>query len=248
MNNSLTANVFLILGAGGGIGTKLAERLHARGASLMLAGRNQAAVADLANKVGGKSVVIDASDPASIKSAVDQTVSEYGRIDGVAHCMGTMLLKPAHLTSDEEWNETLTTNLTSAFAVVRAVSKAFPAEGGSVVFFSTVAARIGLPNHEAIAAAKAGLHGLALSAAATYAAKKIRFNVVAPGLTRTPMTERITQNEASLKASTAMHPLGRIGEADEVAAAAEWFIDPANSWVTGQILGIDGGLGSVRGR
>lgn len=214
----------------------------------MLAGRNEEALGNLADTVDGKSVHALPEDPASIAAAVQSTVEAYGRVDGVANCFGTILLKPAHLTTDEEWNETLQVNLSSSFAIVRAVAKAFPAEGGSVVFFSTVAARIGLANHEAIAAAKAGLHGLALSAAATYAAKKIRFNVVSPGLTRTPMTARITENEASLKASTAMHPLGRIGEADEVASAAEWFIDPANRWVTGQILGVDGGLGSVRGR
>lgn len=248
METSLENRVFVIFGANGGIGTALSQRLAGRGAKLMLAGRNESALSELANEVNGKSVHAQADQLDSIATSIKSTVEEFGRVDGVANCFGTVLLKPAHLTSDEEWNETINVNLSSSFAIVRAVAKAFPSEGGSVVFFSTVAARIGLSNHEAIAAAKAGLHGLALSAAATYAPKQFRFNVVAPGLTRTPLTARITENEATLKASTAMHPLGRIGEADEVASAAEWFLDPKNNWVTGQIIGVDGGLGSVRGR
>jgi NAD(P)-dependent dehydrogenase (short-subunit alcohol dehydrogenase family) len=105
-----------------------------------------------------------------------------------------------------------------------------------------------LSNHEAIAAAKGAINGLVLSAAASYAPRGIRVNAVAPGLVRTPMTSRITGNEASLKASTAMHALGRIGEPEDVASGLAWLLDPAQSWVTGQILGIDGGLGSLRGR
>ena len=120
--------------------------------------------------------------------------------------------------------------------------------GGSIVLVSSAAARIGLANHEAVAAAKAGVIGLTLSAAATYGPRGIRVNCVAPGLVRTPLTARLTANEASLKASTAMHALGRIGEPQDVAKAIEWLLSPEQSWITGQLLGIDGGLGSVRSR
>jgi NAD(P)-dependent dehydrogenase (short-subunit alcohol dehydrogenase family) len=114
------------------------------------------------------------------------------------------------------------------------------------VLLGTAASLIGLSNHEAIAAAKAGITGLALSAAATYASRNIRVNVVAPGLTRTPLTARLTQNEASAKASMAMHPLGRLGEPDDVARAIEFFLDPCNSWITGQVLAVDGGLSTLK--
>ena len=103
-------------------------------------------------------------------------------------------------------------------------------------------------NHEAIAAAKAGVVGLAQSAAATYARYNIRVNCVAPGLTRTPLTATLTTNEASLKASTALHPLGRIGEPHEIASAIAWLLDPEQSWVTGQVIAVDGGLSSVQPR
>ena len=122
------------------------------------------------------------------------------------------------------------------------------ATGGSVVLVSSAAARVGLVNHEAIAAAKAGVIGLTLSAAATYAPRGIRVNCVAPGLVRTPMTARLTANEASLKASTAMHALGRVGDPADVAGAIDWLLGPDSGWVTGQVLGIDGGLATVRPR
>ena len=143
---------------------------------------------------------------------------------------------------------TVATNLTSAFAVLRAAAKAMTATGGSIALVSSAAARVGLVNHEAIAAAKAGVIGLTLSAAATYAPRGIRVNCVAPGLVRTPMTTRLTANEASLKASTAMHALGRVGDPADVAGAIEWLLGPESGWVTGQVLGIDGGLATVRPR
>ena len=113
---------------------------------------------------------------------------------------------------------------------------------------SSVAARIGLANHEAIAAAKAGIIGLTLAAAASYAERGIRVNCVAPGLVRTPLTARLTATEAALKVSAAMHPLGRIGEPGDVAAAIAWLLDPQQSWITGQVLGIDGGLATIQAR
>jgi NAD(P)-dependent dehydrogenase (short-subunit alcohol dehydrogenase family) len=120
--------------------------------------------------------------------------------------------------------------------------------GGSVVLMSSCAAGIGLANHEAISAAKAGIEGLVRSAAATYASTGIRFNAVAPGLVATPMARRITENEGALKASIAMHPLGRIGNAREIAAAIAFLLAPENNWITGQTLGVDGGLSRLKVR
>src|SRR5262249_40565503 len=166
---------------------------------------------------------------------------------GVVNCVGSaLLMKPVHLTTDDEWAAALAANLTSAFLTVRAAVRAMTPAGGSVVLVSSAAARLGVPNHEAIAAAKAGVQGLALSAAASYASRGIRVNAVAPGLVRTPLTAGITANDATLKAFTALHALGRIGEPDDVASAIEWLLD--QTWVTGQVLGIDGGLATVPSR
>ena len=191
---------------------------------------------------------VDATDPDAIDALADRAAAELGGLDGLVNCAGSILLKPAHLTSTADWQATIATNLTSAFGCVRAAGRLMKGEGGSVVLVSSAAARVGLANHEAIAAAKAGIIGLVLSAAATYAKQKVRFNAVAPGLVRTPLSKGLLSSELAEKASVGMHPLGRLGEPDEVAAAIDWFLDPAQGWITGQVLGIDGGLADLRGR
>jgi NAD(P)-dependent dehydrogenase (short-subunit alcohol dehydrogenase family) len=115
---------------------------------------------------------------------------------------------------------------------------------GSIVLFSTVAVRQGINNHEGIAAAKAGIEGLARAGAISYARSNIRFNAVAPGLTETALTAALLQNEASRKFSAAMHPLGRVGHPEEPAAVAAFLLGPETGWITGQVWGVDGGLGA----
>ena len=118
--------------------------------------------------------------------------------------------------------------------------------GGSVVLISSAAASQGLANHEAIAAAKAGINGLVLSAAATYASNRLRFNAIAPGLIESPLTEALTKNEISRQASISMHALGRLGQPGDAARAIAFLLDPQNDWITGQVIGVDGGLSKVR--
>ena len=239
---------YVILGATGGIGSALARRLAASGARLVIAGRDGDRLAALAAETGATPQRFEATDLAAVERCVQVGVERHGGIDGVANCVGSLLLKPAHLTTLEEWNAVLATNLTSAFATVRAAARAMMGHGGSIALVSSAAARVGLANHEAIAAAKAGVTGLTLAAAASYASHGIRVNCVAPGLVRTPLTARLTASAAALKTSSAMHPLGRVGEPEEVASALAWLLDPAQSWLTGQILGVDGGLATVRTR
>ena len=238
---------YVILGAYGGIGSALAQRLAGAGHRLFVAGRNEERLKALAAETGAAYALVEATNSAQVEAAIARATEEMGRVDGIANCFGSLLLKPAHLTSDEELETTLAVSLKSSFATVRAAARTMK-EGGSVVLLSSAAARLGMASHEAIAAAKAGVQGMALAAAATYANRKIRINCVAPGLTRTPLTERITGNETVAKGSVAMHALGRFGEPEEVASAIAWFLDPEQSWVTGQVLGVDGGLATVRTR
>jgi NAD(P)-dependent dehydrogenase (short-subunit alcohol dehydrogenase family) len=239
---------YLILGATGGIGSELSRQLAERGARLMLGARSSEDLEKFAAELPARHFPLDATQTDQVDRCVAETVNIFGRLDGIAHCIGSVLLKPAHLTSDAEWNSTLAINLTSAFVTVRAAARAMRRLGGSIVLTSSAAARVGIANHEAIAAAKAGIIGLVLSASATYAKNNIRLNCVAPGLVRTPMTEHITTNEASLKISLAMHPLGRLGEPSDIASLIVWLLDPKQGWVTGQVLGVDGGLGTVHAR
>lgn len=241
--------VYVILGATGGIGSAACRQLKSTGAELALAARGKERLEALSAELGGAHVgVLEATDTAAVESFVSETAARYGAVDGIVNCVGSILLKAAHLTTDDEWRSTIATNLDSAFATVRAGAKAMRKNGGSIVLMSTAAARVGLPNHEAIAAAKAGVIGLGLSAAATYAPKKIRVNVVAPGLVDTPLAAGITGNPMMLKASEGMHPLGRIGQPDEVANVISWLLSNGAEWVTGQVIGVDGGLSSVRSK
>ncbi len=195
--------------------------------------------------------VLEARDSASVDGVLSEVHAHYGRLDGVVNCAGSVLIKPAHLTTDAEFDETLALNLKTAFHVLRAAARIMmrQQDGGSIVLCSSVAARRGLINHEAIAAAKAGVEGLALAGAASYARYSVRVNCVAPGLTRTGLTAALTENAAVAKASAALHPLGRIGEPAEVASAICWLLDGARSaWVTGQVIRVDGGLANVQAR
>ena len=238
----------LILGGGGGIGSAVARLIVARGGRVFFAGRDTSRLQSVAVELGMPWGTVEATDPDAIDTVADAAATELGGLSGITNCVGSILLKPAHLTTTGDWAATLATNLTSAFGCVRAAGRLLKADGGSVVLVSSAAARIGLPNHEAIAAAKAGIIGLVLSAAATYARQKIRFNAVAPGLTRTPLAAGLVASELAEKASVAMHPLGRLGEPEDVARAIAWLLDPQQSWVTAQVIGIDGGLADVKGR
>lgn len=235
----------LILGANGGLGAELAKRLVDRGCTVVLAGRNREELALLADSLECRYLTVDATDFQSMRDCFSQTEVAVGKLDGVANCVGSIDLKPAHLVDEASWRQTIETNLTSAFLSVKYASRALRT-GGSIVLVSSCAARIGLANHEAIAAAKAGIEGLTRSAAATYARSKVRINCVAPGLMRTKLTSSITDKEALLKLSTEMHALGRIGEPSDVASLIDWLLCDESSWVTGQCFSVDGGLSNVR--
>jgi len=235
--------VFLIGGAGR-VGSALACRLVAAGNHVVLAGRTETSLAALSADLSMPYAVVDASG----FEALDQVLQKHPPLDAVVNCADSLLLKPAHLNAENEYREIVDINLTTAFATVRAGAETKMSTGGSIVPCASAAARTGLANHEAIAAAKSGVVGLTLSAAATYAPRNIRVNCVAPGLVASPLTARITENEIARKASQSMHALGRIGTPDDIAAALAWLVDPANSWITGQVVGVDGGLGTIRPR
>lgn len=237
----------LLFGGSGGIGSAIAGDLVQRQIPVCLAGRNAERLAARASEVGATGyVVADVTSLEQIETAFASAAAMLGGVRGVAHCVGSILLKPAHLTSEAEFLDVVNINLISAFRIVRTAARVMT-DGGSVVLFSSAAARIGLANHEAIAAAKAGIVGLTLSAAATYAARGLRFNCIAPGLVATQLSQKITSNPAAAAFSTALHPLGRLGQPDDVGRLAGLLLSHEASWITGQVFGVDGGLATIKG-
>lgn len=233
----------VILAGRSTIAQAVARQLIGAGARVALVARN---LSDVDTSGVDYSAECELTDFAATEQAVKTAMGELDGLTGILNCAGSMYLKPAHLTSRQEFDDVIAANLLTSFAAVRAAGKHLASTGGSVVLVSSAAATLGMPNHELIGAAKAGVEGLTRSAAATYASRGIRFNAVAPGLTATHMTEKLVSADGTRKISESLHPLGRIGEPKDVARAICWLLDPDQSWVTGQVIGVDGGLSRVQ--
>lgn len=236
----------LIVGASGGIGAALATRLKKSDWQLVLAGRNEATLSELSKTLESPYFLVEATDLAQMQELCRFTSERLKNFIGAANCVGSIFLKPAHLTSELEFTSVLQQNLYTSFYLAKSVIPFLKERGGSIVMFSTAAAHIGVPNHEAIAAAKLGVEGFVRAAAASYAANGIRLNTVSPGLVNTPLAKKIIDHEKSLQYSLAMHPLGRIGQPNDIASAASWLLEPENSWITGQNIVVDGGLSGLK--
>ncbi len=245
-----SSKVALIAGITGGIGSVLAGRFAEAGWRVAGFSGSEDKLRELEDRFPlVKGYRADACDSGEVGEVVEKVVEEFGRIDAYVHCVGSFLLKPAHNCSDEEFEETISLNLRSAFYGLRAVVRPMmKAGGGAITLISSVASLTGMPSHEAIAAAKGGINGLVRSAASTYANKGVRVNAVAPGLVETNLAAPILGSEQAKKMAVSMHPLGRVGQPEDVASLLFWLSQPENSWVTGQVWSVDGGLADVNQR
>lgn len=241
----------LVFGATGGIGAALSRRLRARGGTPFLVARDGGRLEALASELGGAPFhPADATDAAALRAAV---AAAGPALAGLAFCVGSIPLKPLARLTEADFLDAFRLNTLAAAMAVQAAAPALAAgarEGGAptgVVLFSSVAARAGFPNHAAIAAAKAGVEGLALSLAAELA-PAVRVNCVAPSLTRTRIAEPLTKSPQMAEAIAKLHPLPRLGEGDDPAALADFLLSDAAGWITGQVVGVDGGRSTVRSK
>jgi len=235
----------IIFGGAGGIGSAIARRLAARGDRLHLVGRNRDTLAAMARDIGAPSSLADVTDPAAIAAAV-AAAAQDGGLAGLVYAVGTINLKPIGALTEADFERDWRVNaLGAALALKAAAPSLKQVEGSSVVLFSTVAVRQGFAAHASVSMAKGAVEGLTLALAAELA-PKVRVNCIAPSLSRTPLADALIRNEALAKAVAETHALRRLGEADDIAGLAAFLLGPDAAWITGQVIGVDGGRSTLR--
>ena len=235
----------LIFGGTGGIGAALARRLASAGRKIHLAARDGRRLQTLATELDAGHSVCDVTDPDAIKACLADI---DGPIEGLAYAVGSIDLKPLARLSPEDMLAAYRLNALGAALAIQSALPGLKAAGeASILLFSTVAVAQGFPNHAAIAMAKGAIEGLTRSLAAELA-PRIRVNCIAPSLTRTKLAEPLLANAQMAEAIAAMHPLQRLGTPDDIAAMAALLLSPESGWISGQVIGIDGGRARLRAK
>ena len=238
------ARKVLIYGGSGGIGSATARMLRDRGCDLHLVGRNEDSLTSIAAELGANSTIGDVTD-ADLFARVMQDAG--GSLDGLVYAVGTINLASLGRLSEVDFLQDFRVN---ALGAALAIQAALPAlkkstETASVVLFSSVAAQQGFTFHASISMAKGAIDGLTFALAAELA-PKIRVNAIAPSLTRTPLGEKLLSSDRVTEAIAAMHPLGRLGTPEDIASLCAFLLSDEAGWMTGQIIGVDGGRSTLR--
>jgi NAD(P)-dependent dehydrogenase (short-subunit alcohol dehydrogenase family) len=227
---------YLIFGATGSVGSSLAEQLKNSGNDIHLVARNESEVKVIANKLGCSYTVADVLEDGFI----EKIKSDINDIKGIAYCVGSIDLKPLRMVTEADMNKCMKLNLYSAIEAIKGYQESLKKNKGSVVLFSTVAAQRGFTNHTIIASAKAAVEGLTVTLAAEFA-PNIRVNCIAPSLSKSKIAEPMLKNPTIAEGIAKAHPLKRLGEGKDSAALAKFLITEESSWITGQIIAVDGG-------
>ena len=236
------SNKYLIFGATGSIGSSLAEQLNASNQEVHLVARNEDELKMLSGNIGCSYSVADVLDDGFIES-IKADVSEHS-IKGVAYCVGSIDLKPLQRVSESDLHNCMKLNLYSAIEVIKGFQDELKKSSGSIVLFSSVAAQKGFTNHTIIASAKAAIEGLTVTLAAEFA-PYIRVNCIAPSLTSSKISQSMLKSPVVAEALAKAHPMKKLGEGKDSAALAKFLLNEDSSWVTGQVIGVDGGRSSL---
>lgn len=241
------AGTILIYGGGGAIGAATARLLARDGFSLHLVGRDEARLGAVAAEIGAGATPGDVRDETLFARATAEAAAAGGALAGLVYAVGTINLKPLARLTEADFLEDFRVNALGAARAAQAAQGALKASAGtsSIVLFSTIAVTQGFVSHASVAMAKGAVEGLTRSLAAELA-PHTRVNAIAPSLTRTPLAAALTRSEPMAAAIAALHPLPRLGEAGDIAELAAFLVSPRAGWITGQIIGVDGGRSSLR--
>jgi len=227
---------YVIFGATGSIGSSLAEQLKNSGNDIHLVARNESQLNSISEKLACSHTVADVLEDGFI----EKVKSDISEIKGLAYCVGSIDLKPLRMVNEQDFQKCMKLNLYSAVEAIKGFQESLKKSKGSIVLFSTVAAQRGFTNHAIIASAKAAVEGLTVSLAAEFA-PNIRVNCIAPSLTNSKIAEPMLKNKVLAEGIAKAHPLKRLGEGQDSAALAKFLLTDESSWMTGQIIAVDGG-------
>ena len=242
----LTGKRALVTGASGGIGGAIAKALHGAGAHVALTGTREAPLQELKSDLGDRAEVLlcDLSDRAAVEALAGRAVDAMGGVDVLVNNAGLTRDNLFMRMSNEEWDKVVEVNLTASFLLSRSVLRGMmKARWGRIIGITSVVGVTGNPGQGNYAASKAGMIGMTKALAAEVASRNITANCVAPGFIRTPMTDAL--NEKQQEAINASIPAGRMGEAEEIAAATLYLASPEAAYVTGQTLHVNGGMAMI---
>ena len=239
--NMLENKVAVVTGAGRGIGKAVAEKLAGAGARVACCGRTLANVEETAGKIAGKAYAVDVADSKQVGETCEKILKDFGRVDVLVNNAGVTRDQLLMRMSDEDWDAVLDTNLKGAFNFTKALTRSFLKQrAGRIINISSIIGLTGNAGQTNYAASKAGLIGFTKSVARELASRGITANAVAPGFIVTDMTSALgAEAQEALKGRIA---LGRLGTAEDVANAVLFLASDMASYVTGQVITVDGGL------
>lgn len=228
---------YLVIGGSKGIGLETVRQLTQAGANVWVAARH---LTDELADLGVSFQAIDVTQPFVLSNLP-------AVLHGVVYCPGSINLKPFNRLSEQDFMSDIQVNVLGAVRTLQQTFTALKAaKGSSVVLYSTVAVRMGMGFHASVAVAKSAVEGLAKSLAAEWVGYQIRVNAIAPSLTDTPLAAALLSSTEKREAASKRHPLGRIGTTADIAGVSVFLLSDAASWLTGQILSVDGGMSSIK--